>query len=98
MPDPPVLIKDSSFDIETDEQLESKPSSNPKRPFKYKRKKKSGEPTDPHIACVQIFKQGTPPTLLWKGKFNPKECEIHIFWDATECDAPPRNKDTKQAS
>lgn len=84
---PPVLIKDGSLIIETDEPIdldantvkECDPARLPDRPYKYKRRN-SGK----NIGRV-IVRQGEK--VVCDEFFQPRECTIEIFWSGEETEA-----------
>lgn len=69
----PITIRDGSFEIETDEELERQTGhQNTHRPHKYKHRNGTK-----HIRRV-VVKRGS--TVLLDEDFAPRECVIDIEW------------------
>ncbi|MEJ7616956.1 MAG: hypothetical protein WKF30_08360 [Pyrinomonadaceae bacterium] len=72
---PPVVIVDGSFRIEVDEPVDLDAKScdlTSMRPFAYMGR------SDNNIRYVVVKRNGEQ---IWSEEFNPKECQIEIYWE-----------------
>lgn len=74
---PPVVITDGSFKIEADEPIDLDPEpceAEALRRFKYRRRSDRGK----NIRYLVVKRDGKE---IWSEEFNPKECQIEIYWE-----------------
>ncbi len=78
---PPVVIIDGSFRIEVDEPVDLDAKSCDRasaRPFAYLGR------SDNNIRYVVVKRNGEE---IWSEEFNPKECQIEIYWEKPQKDS-----------
>lgn len=82
---PPVVIIDGSFKIEVDEPVDIDPEPCERealRRFKYMRR--SSKSNNKNIRYVVVKRNGRE---IWSEEFDPKECQIEIYWEKPRMDS-----------
>lgn len=72
---PPFVVKDGSLRIEVEEPIDLDANSCDRtsvRPFAYMGR------SDKNIRYVVVKRNGEE---IWSEEFNPKECQIEIYWE-----------------